>query len=100
MRAEMPNDVPVSNAALAILCQYPLIKTRSDMSFDEYTAYVNDWKIFNKVWAYNYTIRSIGSGAYYQFSSDSERISYRRGQSHHVSVYSEAAAAGAFNNIP
>lgn len=70
------------------------------MSFDEYIAYVNDWNIFNKVWAYNYTVRALGSGTYYQFSSDSERISYKRGQTSHASVYTVAAAAGVFNNIP
>ena len=96
----MPNDVPISDAALAITCQYPVIKTRMDMSFDEYTVYQTDWNIFNRIWAYNYTVRALGSGNYYQFVTDSERISYIRGQSSHVSVYSDAAAAGAFNNIP
>lgn len=100
----MVNDVPISDAALAILCQYPLIKTRKDMSFDEYTAYRNDWNTFNKVWGYNYTVRALrvagGSQNYYQFSSDSERLSYKRGQDNHVSMYSAAAAAGAFNSIP
>jgi hypothetical protein len=100
----MPNDVPTSDAALAILCEYPLVKIRSDMSFDEYRIYRNDWNIFNKVWAYNYTVRALraagGSQNYYQFSSDSERISYIRGQANHVAMYLNAAAAGAFNNIP
>jgi len=100
----MPNDVPISDAALAILCEYPLIKSRMDMSFDEYTAYRNDWNTFNKVWGYNYTVRALrgagGSQSYYQFYSDSERLSYRRGQANHASMYVDAAAAGAFNNIP
>lgn len=100
----MPNDVPISDAALAILCEYPLVKLRSDMSFDEYSIYRNDWNIFNKVWAYNYTVRALraagGNQSYYQFSSDSERISYRRGQGNHASMYVDAAIAGAFNNIP
>jgi hypothetical protein len=100
----MPNDVPVSDAALAILCEYPIIKIRRDMSFDEYNIYRNDWNIFNKVWAYNYTVRALraegGSQSYYQFLSDSERLSYVRGQSNHVAMYSTAAIAGAFNNIP
>lgn len=74
------------------------------MSFDEYAAYKNDWNIFNKVWAYNYTVsalRAAGGGqSYYQFLSDSERLSYRRGQDNHVSMYPADAATGAFNNIP
>lgn len=100
----MPNDVPISDAANAILCEYPLIKTRMDMSFDEYTAYRNDWNIFNKVWAYNYTVRELrlagGNQSYYQFTSDSERLSYRRGQANHAAMYVTASTAGAFNNIP
>ena len=88
----------VSDAALAILCEYPLIKIRSDMSFDEYLAYVNDWNIFNRIWGYNYTVHAAGSGTYYQFSSDSERISYIRGQSSHAAAY--PANAALFNNIP
>jgi hypothetical protein len=100
----MSNDVRSSDAALAILCEYPLIKIRSDMSFDEYTAYKNNWNIFNKVWAYNYTVRALraagGNQNYYQFLSDSERLSYIRGQTAHASMYLIAAAAGAFNNIP
>jgi len=96
----MPNDVPISDAALAITCQYPVIKTRMDMSFDEYTVYQTDWNIFNRIWAYNYTVRALGSGNYYQFVTDSERISYIKGQSSHVSVYSDAASAGVFNHIP
>ena len=100
----MPNDVTISDAALAILCQYPLIKSRKDMSFDEYTAYRNDWNTFNRVWGYNYTVRALraagGAQSYYQFLTDSERLSYRRGQDNHASMYGVAAAAGAFNNIP
>jgi len=101
---EMPNDVPVSEVAIAILCQYPLVKQRSDMSFDEYTIYVNDWKTFNRVWSYNYTVRLLrnagGEQSYYQFPTDSERISYRRGQLNHSVIYVDAAALGVFNNIP
>lgn len=97
---DMPNDIPISDAALEIICQYPLKKIRSDMSFDEYIYYVNDWNTFNKVWSYNYTVRSLNSGNYYQFSSDSERISYIRGQTSHASIYTDDAANGAFNNIP
>jgi len=100
----MPNDVRISDAAAAILCQYPLIKIRTDMSFDEYTIYKNDWNIFNRAWAYNYTVRALraagGSESYYQFLSDSERLSYVRGQGNHVSMYPAAALLGAFNNIP
>ena len=102
--SEMGNDVPISDAAIAKMCEYPLIKTRRDMSFDEYRTYVNDWNIFNKVWSYNDTVRDLrtkgGGQSYYQFPSDSERISYIRGQASHASMYSDAAANGAFNSIP
>ena len=97
----MGNYVPISNAAIAIMCLYPLIKIRMDMSFDEYNTYKNDWNTFKKVWSYNYTVRALGVGqSYYQFPSDSERISYTRGQASHASMYSDAATAGAFNSIP
>ena len=100
----MQNPVPISDAALAILCEYPLKKLRSDMSFDEYTNYVNDWNIFNRVWAYNYTVRAFrengGNQGFYQFTRDSERLSYIKGHQSHVSIYRVAATAGAFNNIP
>jgi len=100
----MQNPVPISEAALAILCEYPLKKMRKDMSFDEYTNYVNDWNIFNRVWAYNYTVRALrangGEQGFYQFIRDSERLSYIKGQQSHASVYTVAAVAGVFNNIP
>ena len=74
------------------------------MSFDEYTRYKNDWVIFDKAWAYNYTVRALraagGAQSYYQFLSDSERLSYIRGQLAHVSMYPAAALLGEFNNIP
>ena len=74
------------------------------MSFDEYTRYRNDWNTFNKVWTYNYGVRDLraagGNQNYYQFSSDSERLSYRRGQDNHAAMYTVAGVAGAFNNIP
>lgn len=100
----MPNDVRISEAALTLVCENSIIKTRSDMSFDEYTAYKNDWAIFNRVWAYNYTVRALRAGgggqSYYQFLSDSERLSYIRGQTAHVYMYPAAALLGKFNNIP
>lgn len=100
----MQNPVPISEAALAILCEYPLKKIRSDMSFDEYRIYTLDWNIFNRVWSYNYTVRALraagGNQGYYQFIRDSERLSYIKGQQSHVSMYTSAATAGAFNNIP
>lgn len=96
----MQNALPISAAAIAILCRYPMLKIRSDMAFDEYIAYKNDWNTFNHAWAYNYTVRALGSGTYYQFSSYSEQLSYTRGQLSHFSIYPDAAAAGVFNNIP
>lgn len=74
------------------------------MSFLEYLNYVNDWKVFNYTWSYNYTVRDLiaaGSNeSYYQFITHSELISYRKGQLNHVNAYPDAAAAGVFNNIP
>ena len=100
----MQNTVPISSEAITHMCQYPLIKVRMDISFDEYIVYKNNWYTFNKIWAYNYTIRDLrergGVQNYYKFQSDSERLSYRIGQATHSYMYSDAATTGAFNSIP
>jgi hypothetical protein len=96
----MPNNIAVSEEANAILCKYPLIKIRTDMSFNEYLNYVNDWKLFDYVWSYNYTVRALRTNeSYYQFIRYSDLVSYRKGQFNHVNAYPDAPA-DAFNNIP
>ena len=96
--------VVISDAALSIICLYPLVKRRMDMGFLEYINYTDNWNIFNRVWAYNYTVRELrtagGNEGYYQFVTDSERISYVNGRTSHIAAYPAAAATGAFNNIP
>lgn len=74
------------------------------MSFDEYNAYKNDWTLFERVWSYNYTVRALrrggGAQSYYQFLSNSERLSYIRGQTAHVAIHGFPEDAEGFNNIP
>jgi len=99
----MQNTVPVSPEATAIMCQYPFAKLRSDMAYGEYNQYKVNWYTFNRVWAYNYTIRALNLAgskySYYVFRDAFEYASYNTGQNNHASVYPVAAAAGVFNNI-
>ena len=103
----MQNTVPVSPQASALTCQYPFAKIRSDMAYGEYNEYKSNWYTFNRVWAYNYTVRALnasnasgGKYSYYVFKDVYENASYRTGQNLHAALYPAAAAAGVFNNIP
>ena len=102
----MQNTVPVSPQAIAIMCQYPFAKIRSDMAYGEYNQYKVNWYTFNRVWAYNYTVRALNASSndakysYYIFNDVYEHASYITGQNLHAALYPSAAAAGAFNNIP
>lgn len=105
MLFRMQNTVPVSPEATAIMCQYPFAKIRSDMAYGEYNQYKVNWYTFNRVWAYNYTVRALNLGnasshSYYIFKDVYEHSSYITGQNLHAALYPSAAAAGVFNNIP
>ena len=97
--------------ATQTISEYPVYKLRKDMSSQEYTEYVLDWNNFNNTWIYNYTITSlnliatIGNGAYatgklgpYEFTSNEQKISYRRGQDAHVAAYPVSSLL--FTTIP
>ena len=96
--------------ATSIIDQYPVYKLRTDMSQNEYTQFKYDWDVFNRVWIYNYTIDTLNKNTSasgtpgllgtYDFVTDQERISYRKGQISHVAAYPSAAIAGIFDTIP
>jgi hypothetical protein len=91
-----PNTIAPSPAAISSICAYPLAKLRKDMSIQEYTTYKMDWEIFNKVWAYNYTVSTLNGRtgkstySYYQFLTIEDQVSYIRGQGAHAAFYSNA----------
>jgi len=94
-----------SLAALSTIQAYPLGKVRVGMPSQEYTKYKNDWNYFNSVWAYNITVSTLnGSSGQitqppYEFVTNEDKVSYVNGQVSHISFYSNAGAAGVFNNI-
>ena len=104
-----PNKpLTILSAAKEILCTYPLVQIRKDMSIQEKITYNYEWNTFNTVWAYNYTVSTvnglggltgIGANSPWQHINNKERIAYRRGQIFHVQAYPDAGAAGVFNNI-
>jgi hypothetical protein len=89
--------------AISTIHSYPLAKVRVGMPAQEYIQYKANWKIFNRIWAYNYSVSTLnGSGtvyAPYEFASNAEVISYVSGQAAHIAYYSDAGAAGVFNNF-
>jgi hypothetical protein len=100
----MANNIQISEKSKSILYEYPQIKRRNDMSYTELRKYTDDWQTFDRVWMYDYTVRDLlKSGAnvsYYVYENDTERKSYRAGQTSHMSMYPEAAAKGVFNDVP
>lgn len=99
----MSNTVPISEQSKSIIYQYPLIKQRSDMGFVELRKYTDNWRTFERVWMYNYTVRDLLKqgiiNSYYIFASSSELQSYKAGQGSHASMYPSAAANGVFDDI-
>ena len=88
--------------AFGQLNQFPIIKIRKDMGFQEYTTYKNDWIFFNNVWAYNYMILQLNSTqgtrfSYFQFTTNLDHISYTHGQIAHIECYPDIASTGIFN---
>ena len=93
-----------SIAALSIVQAYPLGKVRVGMPSQEYTVYKNEWNYFNTVWAYNITVSTLnGSGQGklppFEFITNDNKVSYVNGQVAHIGFYSNAGAAGVFNDI-
>ena len=56
-----PNSIPISSVARRLICEYPLLKIRKDMGFNEYYEYIKAWNTFNTVWSYNYTVSTLNS---------------------------------------
>jgi hypothetical protein len=92
--------------ATSTLCSYPLDTQRRDMSSKEWTAYKNEWYVFDRIWIHNYTASTLNAtqlipNTYkpWQFISKNEQIGYSNGQLAHIAFYSTAGGEGQFNNI-
>jgi hypothetical protein len=96
-----PNTIPISPAAQAAICIYPLSTIRKGYNIQEYVNFQRDWGFFNTVWSYNYTVSTLnGQGGLYQpwqFTSGQDRTSYSNGQAAHIAAYPSSVTV--FNNI-
>lgn len=99
-----PNkSLQILDIAKQILCTYPLIQVRKDMSIQEKITYNYEWNTFNNVWSYNYTASTLNGvkgsavNSPWQFLNNNERIAYLRGQIWHTQVYPSSATL--FTNI-
>jgi len=77
------------------------------MPSQEYTQYKYHWEIFNRIWIYDYTIKTlnknssvdgIGNLAPYEYISNNESVAYKRGLFAHVAAYPSSTAL--FTEIP
>jgi len=66
------------------------------MSSQEYTEYKYDWNIFNRIWIYNYTIKTLNTNASvygpgklqpYEYRTQTEIAAYKNGLYAHVAAY-------------
>ena len=96
-----------SPEAVSTICAYPLAKIRVGMPAQEYMQYKANWYFFNDVWSYNYTVSTLNGSdpgqkrlySPYEFMKNADFISYVNGQAAHIGYYSNAGAAGVFNNF-
>jgi len=97
------NTVVPSPEAISTICTYPMAKTRSDMGYQEYNRYKNNWSYFNHVWSYNYTVSTLRSTTsntsihYYAFPTNAAIHAYSNGQAAHAAYYTSNTAV--FKNI-
>jgi hypothetical protein len=100
-----PNSLQPSISSIQLLCKYPFVTVRKDLTQNEYLQGKQDWYEFDKVWTYNYTVSTLNGQegrkkyAPYYFITNDEKLSYIRGQSLHIAAYSTVATTGIFNNI-
>jgi len=91
--------------AISTMAAYPVIKSRRDMLSQEYYYYKNDWRFFQFVWEYDYSVSTLNGQAgttvydYYEFANNTYRMSYINGQAAIISQYIDAARTGQFDTI-
>ena len=77
------------------------------MTSQEYTGYKHDWAMFEKIWIYDYTIKTLNKNASvngignlppYDYISQDEVASYKRSLFAHVAAYPSSSAL--FTEIP
>ena len=74
-------------AGLSTMATYRPIRNRNDMTAGQYIQYASDWALFQRVWAVNYQMRTMGSAERYTFANYDEFNSYLRGQQACIDVY-------------
>jgi hypothetical protein len=72
---------------ISTMATYPPVRNRNDMTAGQYIKYASDWALFQRVWAINYQLSTIGSGQRYIFANYDEFNSYLRGQISCIDVY-------------
>lgn len=74
-------------AGISTMATYQPLRNRNDMTFGQYIQYANDWSLFQRIWAVNYQLSTIGSSQRYIFANYEEFNSYIRGQNACIDVY-------------
>jgi hypothetical protein len=74
-------------AGISTMATYQPIRNRNDMSAGEYIQYSSDWAYFQRVWAINYQLSTIGVAHRYAFNNYDDFNSYLRGQQACFDVY-------------
>ena len=77
----------MESPGISTMATYKPIRNRNDMTAGQYIQYVNDWSFFQRVWAINYQMSTMGSGERYTFANYEEFNSYLKGQSACIDIY-------------
>lgn len=77
----------MSLGGVSTMATYVVVRNRNDMTAGQYIQYASDWNFFQKVWAANYQMSTLGSAERYTFSTYEEFNSYLRGQQACIDVY-------------
>jgi hypothetical protein len=86
-------------AGLSTMATYKPVRNRNDMTAGQYIQYANDWSFFQRVWAINYQMSTIGSGERFNFANYDEFNSYLRGQSACIDIYDEKSPGRILSTI-
>jgi hypothetical protein len=74
-------------AGISTMATYQPIRNRNDMTAGQYIRYATDWTFFQRIWAVNYQMSTMGSGERYTFANYEDFSSYLRGQQACIDVY-------------
>lgn len=86
-------------AGLSTMATYQTIRNRNDMTARQYIQYSSDWAYFQRVWAVNYQMSTMGSSERYVFANYDDFNSYLRGQRACIDVYDSNSPGRIFSTI-